>query len=115
MTKTDKDLLWVVLGPLVAIALFIWCYVAYTTSMGEARARYIERNPPIPALTEGAPLAFPLNQNKMIEIYERAFFDRNSSLFRTVEERHKYAMDAVYTATSRYNQLMQEIAKHDEN
>lgn len=62
-----------------------------------------------------APYVFPLTKNKMIEIYEQAFYECNNQYGVSVKERHKFAMGAVQTAPSRYNQLMQEIAKHDEN
>ena len=60
-----------------------------------------------------APLVPPLNESKMIEIYERSFYDTNNSSYRTVADRHRFAMGAVQTAASRYHQLNQEIAKYD--
>lgn len=60
-----------------------------------------------------APLVPPLNESKMIEIYERAFYEANGQINRSVEQRHEFAMGAVQTAASRYHQLNQEIAKYD--
>ncbi len=96
--------------------LIIWVFaLAVTTSLIVTTAMYDWDQQQVEAATEQAktPLVFPLNESKLIEIYERSFYEANSSTARSVSERHKFAMGAVQTAASRYHQLNQEIAKYD--
>ena len=97
-------------------ALSLWIvWAILTASLVTATAMHDWGQQQVEAATEQAkiPLVPPLNESKLIEVYERSFYEANSSTARSVSERHKFAMGAVQTAASRYHQLNQEIAKYD--